>query len=90
MENIENTKTYTLTKFLEVLQLNGIELSRPTLAVKVRDGVIYCQDTKRLGKRVYPMYSGEYINTILTCLKDKKYLDWDKVKIVTEKFKPKI
>lgn len=89
MITLENNKLYTLTKFLEVLQQNNIEISKPTLAIKVAKGIIYCQDVKKLGKRVYPLYSGLYINTILTCLKEKKLLDWDKVKAVTEEFRPK-
>ena len=89
MENLDRNKLYTLTKFLEVLQLNGIEISKPTLAIKVREGIIYYQDIKRLGRRIYPLYSGLYINTVLDCLKEKKQLDWDKVQIVTEEFRPK-
>lgn len=86
---IEVDKLYSLAKFLEVLKLNGIMISRPTLALKVKNQVIYCQDVKKLGKRVYPLYSGKYINTVLSCLKETKLLDWDKVKKVTEEFRPK-
>ena len=89
MANAEEKKLYTLRKFLEILQQNGVAVSRPTLALKVKDQIIYCQDVKRLGKRVYPLYSGLYINTVLSCLKEKRQLDWEKVKRVTEEFRPK-